>query len=99
MKWKAQIMLWLLGLALLTAGSSAGTTIELMGCRGVLNGTQAYCEGNCNRVCVRIQKDVYVGNPFPDDLQLYHDQQLTMQTECIFVGTSPDGSTAFVITP
>jgi hypothetical protein len=86
-------------IGILSACSEAGT-ITLYGCRGYVGPDgSVQCIGQCNHVCARIEKDVYVGSPYPDNLTTFDFGVQTFQSECLLLYVNEDGTVAYVALP
>ncbi|MCS7000292.1 MAG: hypothetical protein RML15_05095 [Bacteroidota bacterium] len=99
--WKAVLSLFVVML-LGTATEAYGIPIVILyGKKGICrpDGT-VICERPSRTPCAIIIRNVYPSNPqFPDDLQLYDDEQLTFQSPCHLLGTNADGTEAYVDLP
>lgn len=78
------------------------TEARVIGCRGVIEEEEGrsivYCVGNCNRTCAIVRKGIS-GGLYPDQLELFDNGASTLQSPCLLLGTSPDGTEVYVLMP
>ncbi len=90
----------ILCLLVASTGWAGNEKVTLYGCEGVMypNGTVA-CRGACTHKCAEVTRNVNPSSPYPDDLQLFDSGIPTFQSECLYLGTSEDGTQLYVIIP